>query len=770
MHPKPITARFQGSQLIAVPAIHFSHVFSDEVNRVCRSLRMGPDAVAVELGPLTAQAAANWLKELGENRKGNKVLPIMLGLIKPNRIIRASLKQRTFELQRETGKDLSELPPEILHRELGYAGHGLLCITPTDSIIEAIRCSLELEIPVYGVDLEEMADGDRAFVTLQDPIRADGNVAGYVAQNAAYAGGQYDEEVDTRREIAMAARLKALLKVYRRVLFTCGMGHWVRVLTYLKDPSIQPAILGESDETTNGNFKRVVVHPQIAIDYMGLFPALVSEYQKARRPANEPGSRLDSTIKLNPSMIFENLMQEAYREYFCAGRNSQDLGSLAGFEAYLADLNVLNLRFVPDIFSITKAAREMMSKAFQKALIKKFIDFPWTLPQEQPDCSFLAPIAGSGTDSTCRLSGQSGSVHREHFYIRSIPENRKCTHNEIYFEWKEADENGKIPPMGNGIVHTWAPWTYLISAMCLRGVSMTKKWEHEKSVEVFAGSFLDGIAIKEVIHAYARGEDRLYVYDTVKKKRFSNASFTGAGFPVVFLLEPEENRGSHWAPLYIDFSWVEKHVRDREHFEHVKKERGNKMISLIGYGDHGVETRISKENHFVQTDRYYGITTYQPDCWEMEQFAKWMEMTDYKRNPFCRNNMLDENYPSDLRASLGREHGIQIGEFDWSTTLILLAIPFAKDTVTVIAPNNYQVNPVIFKKAQSHGVEVRRLSLGCFSHQEIEKMSLNYMAPAINRDLEPKALFHRSVEEAIGELQTDNRHLVPRSCLNFGKY
>lgn len=192
------------------------------------------------------------------------------------------------------------------------------------------------------------------------------------------------------------------------------------------------------------------------------------------------------------------------------------------------------------------------------------------------------------------------------------------------------------------------------------------------------------------------------------------------------------------------------------------------MISLIGYGDHGVETRVSKEDPLIRTDRYYGITIYQPDCWDMEQFARWMEMTHYKRNLFCNRNILDDNFPSDLNASLKKEHGIRIREFDWSTTLILLAIPFAKDTVTVIAPDHYQINPVVFRKAKSCGVEVCTVSLGSFTQQEIDRLSLNHMAPAIKHD--PGCLFDRSVEETIGELQTDNRHLVPRSCLNFGKY
>jgi len=547
---------------------------------------MGPEAVAVELGPQTAQAAAKWLKELGKNGKGSKVLPVMLGLIKPNRMIRASLKQKTFELQREMGKDLNELPPEILHRELGYAGHGLLCITPTDSIIEAIRCSLELEIPVYGVDLEEMADGDRTSVILQDPMRADGNVAVYVSQNAAYAGEQHDEEVDIRREIAMAARLKGLLKLYQRVLFTCGMGHWVHVLNHLQDPSIQPATVSRTEETTNANFRRVVVHPQTAINYMGLFPALVHEYQKLRRPVNVPDC-LDNPIQLNPQMIFENLMKAVYEEHFCAEvggesfwQPSDDLVSLGAFQSYLANVSLLNLRNVPDIFTTVAAAREMMSKAFQKALITKFVDFPWTSPQEHPDCAFLFPSSVGRTGSASKLREEDGSAPKDYFYIRSIQGNRTCRYDEIYFEWKKEDEATKTP-MDAGLVHTWGPWTYLITAICLWGISMAKKRLYEKNAEPFSGSFLSGIAVKEMIRAYARGENCLYVYDTVKKNRLSHASFAD-GFPVVLILDPDVNKGSHWAALFFDFSWVEQHIRDRASFEDVKIRKGNKMpISIF---------------------------------------------------------------------------------------------------------------------------------------------------------------------------------------------
>jgi len=303
--------------------------------------------------------------------------------------------------------------------------------------------------------------------------------------------------------------------------------------------------------------------------------------------------------------------------------------------------------------------------------------------------------------------------------------------------------------------------------MSLRGTGLAKKWEHEKRVELFEGSLLQGIAVKETLRSYSRGEDRLYVYDTVRKKRPNNFSFTGNGFPVVFILEPGEHSGSELVALYVECSWMEKYVQGRERFKDVVERRGHKMISLIGYGDLSIETEISKKNPSIRTDRYYGITIYQPDCWNMEQFARWMEMTDYKRNAFCNSNFLNEDLHSDLSMFLEKEHGIRIGEFEWSTTLMLLAIPFAKDFVTVVIPDNYQIPPVVFKRAKRNDVEVCTVPLSSFTREEKERLSFNHMAPAKKHD--PMYLFDSSVEKAMGELQTDYRNLVPKSCLNFGK-
>ena len=186
MLPEPLTVEVGSSELLVVPAIHFNHVFAREVNRICSDPEYRPEAIAVELGPRAATEVKVWLKELGVGTKARKKLPVMLGLTRGNRTIRSSFKNKAFQLQQKTGKDLSDLPPEVLHRELGYAGRAVLYLCPTDSIIEAIRCSVELELPVYGVDLEESASGNYHPALIQDPLGADGDLAAYVLENGAF--------------------------------------------------------------------------------------------------------------------------------------------------------------------------------------------------------------------------------------------------------------------------------------------------------------------------------------------------------------------------------------------------------------------------------------------------------------------------------------------------------------------------------------------------------------------------------------------------------
>jgi hypothetical protein len=774
MNREPVAVHHQGSTLLVVPAVHYHHVFAHEVNRICCHPATRPEAVAVELGPQSAVEVRAWLGELGIGARGRRRLPVMLGLTRRNRTIRASFREKAYRLQQETGKDLYELPPDLLDRELGYAGSSLLCLSPTDSIIEAIRCSAELNVPVYGVDLEESAAGDHLPVLIPDPLGAADNVPAYVLENSRYAAQSNDEETDSRREIAMAARLKSLLREYGRVLFTCGLAHWLRIRSLLDDPAVRPALLSGVQEGEAGRSRRVVVHPLIAARHMDLFPRLVQEYERCRgRPSQGRGRR---TVRgaPDPAGVFKNLLEKTYGARFKDGADDRgssgclrDLASLPAFEGHLAGLCLFAYRLVPDVFTAVKAAQQTMSPRFVEVLSKTFLDFPWASPDKFPDCALLAPAPeGDGTGQSLGAvfiggKGKEGGV----VYVRSRPAPAnggvKAT---IPYVWEQAPRHATIG-LYDGVLHTWPPWDSLISSLSVRAVGQVTRRRNTRAVRPFEGSLLEGIDVKATVRAHAGGKETVYVRDTAKEA-IRDRPRVGEGFPVVWILEPGEHEGAVWNAFYEDCHWMVKHVRDKARLEQVTKTMGDKMIALIGYGQRAIETGARKVDHEIRTDHFHGILMYQPICWTSKQFSRWAELSRYRRNPYCRNCWLGEGVSSDLTALYQGKHGVVLGKHDWTTSLLLLGIPFAEKVMTAVLPDGHSVDPVVLEMAARYKVQVCVAPLGSFTKRERERLAINHMAPALVR--EPRCIFSKAIEKAIGEKQSSNRDLVPSYLLDFG--
>ena len=767
IYPDALTVHYKGSELYVVPSMHFNHVFSREVNRICSHINMHPEAIAVELGTNTVLTARNWLRELVAGPGTRKELPVMLGIMKQNRMLRASLKQKAFQLQKETGKDLSELSPEILYRELGFSLYSVLFLSPVDSIIEAMRCGIELGIPVFGIDLEEMADSIFKPIYVQDPIMAQNNFSEYISQNAPLAEEQRDEEIDHRREIAMAARLKGLLQEYRRVLFVCGMAHWMNIKRLLDDSSIRPSVIQDIQQKEYGDLKRVVVHPVIAVKYMDLFPAMAAVYEKQRMPAGiflKPGNKKGY---IEPAKVFYNTLKRAYKYHFirkdqkCQPLNwGHDLENIQKFEMYLGNVCMLNNLIVPDIFMTTKSAQEIMSSEFVQTLTKVFMKFPWASPKHFPDCDVLSPTTDTDNEPDRTVLIKNGLQGREYFYIQSVHKNN-TTPIEIPYEWEKTNHLQKkweFAPTG----YTWLPWDRLITSMSLRADKHATKKPVNESV-IFEGSLLNGIDIKSTIRSLSRGRDNIYVWDYSKENLSRDNPVEG--FPVVWLLGPNEHKGLDWVVLQEPGSYMEKYIKDKKYFNKVLKERGNKMVATIGYGNRSFKSYKSGKS-YIKADKYKGIIIFQPIGWTNRQFARWAELNQYRSNPFYNDSFFDQGFPGDLADYYKKNHCIIIGAYSWSTTLILLALPFAKDTLTVVAPDNYKIESLVYKVAKRYRVEVNKAPLNLFSDAEVERLSLCHLVPAIT--IEPQCRYSKDVERAIGESQTDNLHLVPKLWQDFG--
>jgi hypothetical protein len=767
---RPLILQFENSELLAVPAVHFSHVFAGEVNRLCAWPETRPEAIAVELGPQTAASVAAWLEQLCRGPGGPKPLPVMLGLTRANNMIRASSRDKAMQLQQETGKDLSELEPKILFDKLGYAGASLLCLCPTDSLIEAARCAIELGLPLHGIDLEEMADGRYPPVTVEDPLSANGDLAGYVHRNAGYAEQQRDEEIDGRREIAMAARLKALLHRHRRVLFTCGLAHWQRIRRLLCDKSLRPALLPKSARPAGDLFTKVVVHPLLAVRHMDIFPAVTVAYERHRRPINGINGGAQDMALPDAARLFSKTLRDGNRKYFHeAGtkerERSRDLGSLAAFESYLGNMVILQNRIVPDLFMAAEAARETMSADFVSALVNRFMDVAWATPKEHPDCSLLMPAPGHEGHSSAVVFGKGENSESDQVFIRPVPsQGRSEFQAEVPLAWTESNKKFGKYLKNSGKLYTWAPWDNLITGLSLRAIDKTPRSRPWKAIETFEGNLLEGIAVKETLRSFARGKEDILIRDTTRLKTPSEPH-NRDGFPVVFLLDPEA-ADADWTAMFLDFEAMAPHIRNHGQFDHLRETKGENLVATIGFGRRHEDSWLSARRRKVRTDRYFGIVLFQPLCWTNLQFARWAELTGYERNPICRDSILQPDFSSDLSDSFSRQHGVRLKEFHWTTNLILMALPFARDTLQVVAPDGYKIASAAFEKARSYRVEIALVPTSFYTQAELRRLSICQMVPVFTT--EPKCDYPPSVAKQIGEDPEDYLELVPRSWLEFG--
>ena len=386
--------------LVAVPAVPFRVAFAREVNAVCADAATRPTAIAVELGPVTTLAARAWLHALGTGPAHRTRLPTMITLVRRNRLLRPAARESAMRLQRQTGEPLHALSPDVLRTELGYAGLEVLPLSPTDALTEAIRCACELGVPLYGVDLEEAANPLRFPILVEDPGLACRDLRAYVQRNASTAARCYDPVIDARREFAMAARLKAVMRRHPRVLFVGALGSWNRLAALLADRSVAPATtnLLPRPRRSLRTLRRAVLHPSLAARWIDAVPAIALEYERTREHPRLGSPRTKGT-----------------RRSFKAGDDAASACSLSGtgrfswaslpcqgskdrraFDALLAAISDHGQAGPPDLALILSIARATLSPPDCRELAAALMRFPWATPASVVGALRLEPAQEAG--------------------------------------------------------------------------------------------------------------------------------------------------------------------------------------------------------------------------------------------------------------------------------------------------------------------------------------------------------------------------------------
>ncbi|MEK6259786.1 MAG: hypothetical protein AABP62_14300 [Planctomycetota bacterium] len=717
-----------GSTLWAVPSVHYRAPFAEHVNQLVR--RRHPQAIAVELGPQAAAATANWLNEL----KNERYLPCMLGLVRPNRRLHPQVRETAQRLQQLTQSDLSDLPPELLKATLGYSSLSVLYLSPTDSIIEAVRCALESDVPLYGVDLEETASPRRRDILLQDPTSMQNfSLPEYVERNDAYAEMQRDDVVDARREFAMAARLKTILREHKQVLYVCGLAHWTRMCELLRAAEPQPAPVIEARSQPSMLYRRVVVHPIMAIHHLDTFPAFATDYEQARvhmRAVNEPRHRL------NLAEIFQSLVKAAYEDHFGLADESDQLKRSLGdweargdFEQLLRNLCTLRHRSIPDLITAMQVAQSVMSEPFCRVFAEKLMTFNWVSPNQDrfQGLPILAP-APSAADQPQRAEFVDRDGNRSPaFFVSDLPDGDSIPISvPIPWEW----DSEPPPPPGkrrDGGSSNWIPIDTLMTALSFRAVRVAREQSTHQRVEAFAGSLLGGVDMKATLRSATRGEDRLYVRTTPPRITAANAKSEDVeGFPFVwiFRLAPQKEVGYKLST--DNLTTFKEYVTPGDDLDF---DRSRYMVSsVIAVTGDQQAPELSQSDYEVIHNERVGQLCFQPDC-SVRKAAEWAVKTNLESNPvlsFANSHALHTFYKHKFQLDLG--------DSPWHVALVRMAIPFARRAVTIVTPDGYTFPPQVYEEAARRQVELRVVPLSYFPTESLRTISHIYWLPTLGRN------------------------------------
>ncbi|MET8759470.1 hypothetical protein [Lentzea sp. NPDC004782] len=596
-------------------------------------------------------------------------------------------------------------------------------VTPADGMTEAVRIATDRAIPLRFVD-QEIAPGhlvDR-FCMADEDWPDDGLALQHgaqwyldlVAERLAHPPSRF-EPVDTWRELHMAAQLRRLHLRYRRVLFVCSATHVPAIQRLLR----QPELFTDDVRPALPKMKYEIHEPalHILLRYLDYIPRLVQRYEEHR--AAGTAHEFDKSTAL--LWLIHKLSVEA-TDLRLSVRHYQV------FSQVLTKLLEAEKRISPQFETVLTACRGCFGNLFGERVFRDLLGY-----FDQVKVERIGRIKGT------RESLFEVGVTKPRARGGAVWVARNCAQLEHYFEvvgTTAAPHDGSpdfAPDLPFGEIievegppsrrqvrlpnptrqgwerSTWPPADEFMD--CMRGkafdLAKTVGDNEVKSIE-FQGSMHDGLDFRRTLRSYYKKEPKLYVRRsrTVRK-------------PVIDHAEPVM-----WLSARYD-----------------SVDLGDEQCQL-GYTFCGTaaETQV--------VDWYLGRTlTIQPDLknalgepikvWAYDVYARlnfqgWANTLDqirarlgdslYSRVPPVE--IVENEEP--LRERLADTYGLYLDWNRWWEIMLVTALEYAKESVLLIAPQQFIVPAEIISRAAARGKSIRRISPARFTHEELRRFSTQY--------------------------------------------
>ncbi|MCP4762755.1 MAG: hypothetical protein GY870_13330 [archaeon] len=501
--------------LLIIPSYHGKINFSLEVRKAFEEIK--PDAIAVELP-----------ESVRENIiKGVKRLPKLSLVI--------------FE-------------DKILHRHL------FIPIDPGDSIIEGIRLSLEHNTSCYFIDLNVRAYNPKFKELPDDQALKEMNISDFynMVKNIDPDDFNLDQEdftgfpeffvdlelsnetdeqeqnfepnflspekiildqidnpkdrnatIDRAREYYMACNLKTLMEDHENILVVVGLAHWERIEKYLEEDQLNTEVL--KYEPYNESILYNVAPKNVSM-VLNEVPYLTYQWEniRERNPINfevEPQKRSIIRDNFDKITYIPLIFLKAIKEYEKRFEENISIQNMIQINQYLRNLVHYDRRLTPDIYHLLIAGKNIINDDFSWFVYKTAMYYPFAV-QKDDDIETL-----SMKDGRFRFKGKMIKLHRR---IPNRKRRRKVKIKRIKEE--RAGEDWR---------KEWEDDKYGICSYPEEDLILEERYEYFREIghktlinlftksEIFNGSFLDGIDIRETIRNWINGQ-KIYVKEVKK--------------------------------------------------------------------------------------------------------------------------------------------------------------------------------------------------------------------------------------------------------------
>ncbi len=764
-----LSIRVGDSMLTVVPAVHYRVAFAEVVNAISRDPKSRPELIAVESPPSLTLQIAQWLSGLGVSPKKRTALPCLLGLTARQRFVSSKLRDKAFALQLQYGCDLHELPGDVLERDLNLRRTRLAPLSPTDSIIEAIRCALELDVPVYGIDLEEHAAIETDGLVLPDVAMAGNGIVEYLEISSAHANSLTIGEVNERRELAMAARLKELLHNYPRVLFTCGLAHWKRIIDLIQEPSVRATtnVFSLALRRDTVPTSRTLIDASLAFQFLDRLPEVAARFERRRRhPLLDADRRRAKSISV--PRVYDSVLRKGMRDYLQRKgiadtpreSPSRRINRLVEFPTRVSAYGALGLNEVPSVTQTLLSAKSFVSEDFAASLAKTLLRFRWAKPKDFPGCKVLR-----GAEHLHRkqnpLRIKRRGVLLEPMSIDGVDEPEWIGVGEVTS--KEPEEREASKRVSERYKFTWTPWEHLITGLSDDAIISSLAREAPRIAEPFRGSASGKIAWKETLRARIRGDNELYVYNESTDEPLQPRD-ASEGWPVIWIFDAEDRGASTWKHYIVPMSWVTPYLDTATHQRLPSASPKNSLSTLICFGSEDDALGQESSGAYVESSILRGIVVYGPVFSLNQQYARWLELTNGLQNP-CLRPSLSCVIPRPL-ARRCEDLGPALGTLRWQDDIIRLAIPYGRRQVTVVRPRGFRLDATVYAEAAQAGKRIALVDLERFAADEITRAQANLMVPGVADGDGPQ--YSANAEAAIAEDRLRYAKRMPEKWMNFG--